>query len=46
VDVKGKPYLPDWATMAKTYGQVYTNVTMRLLAVEVINAPSDFGGVA
>ena len=40
VDIKGKPYLPDWATVAKTYNQVYGQLALRLLAVEVINSPS------
>lgn len=45
VDIRGKAYTPQFAPVAKSYGQAYEAVSLQLADVEIINAPSAHTGV-
>lgn len=45
VDIRGRPYTPEFAPMARSFGQAYEALSLQLGAVEIINAPSDFATV-
>lgn len=45
VDIRGKAYTPQFAPVARSYGQAYEAVSLQLADVEIINAPSAHTGV-